>query len=666
MKYDLKELTLDEKLLLLTGRDNWSTNGLCGKIKSVFMADGPCGLRKVEEENTSDDETKLGITLGSHTRLATAMPALSVVANSWNEEAAYLDGATIASDCVEGAVDVLLAPGVNIKRNVLNGRNFEYFSEDPYLTGKLARAFVEGVQDQGVGACVKHFVANNNERDRYCTSSEVDDRTLHEIYLPAFEETIKAKPWTVMCSYNPVNGVQMSHNAKMLKKVLREELGFDGLIVSDWEAVWDHPKAVKATLDLRMPANADAFDQLKAAYEKGKITEEEIDFCVQNVLSLAEKTEKVERKVKYSQEQRHENAVKIAKEGIVLLKNEEGLLPLNKNQKIAVLGTLSAKIPQGGGSAIVSTGYRLKMLSQALGEKLGREVYYGPAIWRDVLTTSSLIKQHMQEIYHSDVAILCVGEQAPVVAEGCERETMKLTAVQEDLILRTAKYNKNVVVLVYGGSAIDMSAWIDSVKAVIFVGYAGEGINEALSSILLGETNPSGKLNETFPLCIEDTLTKGILDDGMVDYYSEGVLVGYRYYDTKEKGVLFPFGYGLSYSKFEYSDLKVEKVGKTDYIVSYNITNISDIDGKEVSQVYVKDVFASVLRPEKELKGFSKDFIKAGETKRVSIELNFRSFAYYSVVYDEWTVEDGDFVVMVGASSRDIRLSQKLFLNTEE
>ena len=666
MKYSVKDLSIDEKLLLLTGQDNWSTNGLNGKVKSIFMADGPCGLRKIEKTKAPDSEGQLGINLSTHTRPATAMPAISVVANTWNEDMARLDGATIASECVEADVDVLLAPGVNIKRNALCGRNFEYFSEDPFLAGKLARAFIEGVQEQGVGTSLKHFIANNSERDRNSTSSEVDDRTLHEIYLPAFEEAVKAKPWTVMCSYNPINGVHASQNKKMLKTVLRDELGFDGTIVSDWGAVWNHPKAVKATLDIRMPYSESAFDELKSAYESGKLTEEEIDFCVQNVLNLIEKTETAQRKVKYTKSARHENAVTIAKEGIVLLKNQDNILPIKKDQKIAVLGTISTGIPQGGGSAIVTTDYNLKPLSQELGEKMGQEIYYGPAIWRDLQNTTSLIKQHMQKVYHSDVAILCVGEQTPAVSEGNDREKMKLTAVQEDLILRAAKYNENVVVLVYGGSAIDMSAWIDKVKAVVFVGYAGEGINEALASILTGETNPSGKLNETFPLCVEDTVTKGKLDDGLVDYYSEGFLVGYRHYDTNGKEVLYPFGHGLSYSQFEYSNLKIEKTGETDYKVSYDITNLSSVDGKEVSQVYVKDVFASVLRPEKELKGYSKDLIKAGETKRVSIDLDYRSFAYYSVVYDGWTIEDGDFEIMVGSSSRDIRLSQKLVVKTEE
>ena len=663
MKYDIKQLSADEKLQLLTGKDYWTTNDLDKKLKSIFMSDGPCGLRKIEkvavEENQSDN--KAGY---ERTRPATAMPALSVVANSWNEDVAYLDGATIADDCAEANVDVLLAPGVNIKRNALNGRNFEYLSEDPYLAGKMARAFINGVQDQGVGTSVKHFAANNSEHDRNGTSSEVDDRTLHEIYFPAFEEALKAKPWSVMCSYNPVNGVHASQNAKLLKKTLRDEFGFDGVIISDWDAVWNHPEAVKATLDLRMPANDNAFTELKSAYEKGKLTDEDIDFCVQNILNLIEKAKNAERKVKYTKTQRHENAVKIAEEGIVLLKNDDNLLPLGNGQKIAVLGAFAQGIAQGGGSATVYTDYDVKPLSRLLQDKFGQKVYYNPAVWQETLNTTALLKQHMQAVYHSDAAIICVGEKSPIVSEGCDRESMKLTAVQEDLILRAAEYNENVIVIVYGGSAIDMTACINKVKAVLFAGYAGEGTNEALLSIISDETNPSGKLSETFPLRIEDTVTKGKFDNGMVDYYSEGVLVGYRRYDTAKTEVLFPFGYGLSYSKFEYSDLEIEKKGATDYIVSYSVTNVSDTDGKEISQVYVKDVFASVLRPEKELKGFSKDLIKAGETKRVAVTLNYRSFAYYSVVYDAWTVESGDFVIMVGSSSRDIRLSQKIIVET--
>lgn len=661
MRYNVKDFSLEEKLSLLTGKDNWAVNDLNGKLPAFVMADGPSGLRKIEKFEKSD---LIGVTYdenGQYTVPATAMPTLSVVANTWNESLCFLDGATIADDCIEHNVDMLLAPGVNIKRNTLNGRNFEYFSEDPYLAGKMGRAFIEGVQSKGVGTSLKHYVANNSEHDRNGTSSEVDERTLREIYLPAFEEAIKAKPWTVMCSYNPVNGIYASANKKMLKKVLRGDLGFDGAVVSDWWAVHDHPKAVQATCDLRMPYADSAFNELKNAYEQGVLSMEEIDFCVQNVLTLIEKAQNAEKMITFTKAQRHENAVTIAKEGIVLLKNEKGILPLRKGTSLAVLGQPNMRPPLGGGgSSAVVTAYAQKPLSELLKEELQSVVHCCRASWGDTLHTVSLLRTHYEKAYRSDVAIVCVGEQAPIVAEGCDRESMKLTAVQEDMIINTAKYNENVVVLVYGGGAIDMSAWIDKVQAVLFVGFAGEGVNEALTDILTGKTVPSGKLSETFPLCKEDTVTQGVLDNGQVEWYKEGIFVGYRHYDREHKEVLYPFGYGLSYATFAYSNLTIEKRGAGEYLVSYDITNTSQTDAKEVSQVYVKDVFASVVRPEKELKAYSKDFIKAGETKRVSVALNARAFAYYSVALDEWTVENGDFVVMVGASSRDIRLTAKL------
>lgn len=659
MKYSVQDFTLEEKLKLLTGGTNWTTTDLAGKVKALFLCDGPNGLRKIEITSKMTDEG--GIITSKQTLSATAMPTLSVVSNTWNLELSYLDGETIADECLEKKVDVLLAPGVNIKRNALNGRNFEYFSEDPYLTGKMARAYIDGVQSKGVGTSLKHYCCNNSEHDRNGASSEVDERTLREIYLPAFEECVKSKPWTVMCSYNPINGVYASAHKKLLKNVLRDEFGFDGLIVSDWGAVHDHSKAIKATLDLRMPYNANAYQELKTAYDNGTLTEEEIDCCVQNVLDLIEKATNSKQEIKMSKEQRHLNAVEVAKEGIVLLKNEDNILPLKGKTSLAVLGQYNTNpVLGGGGSAGVITEYKQRPLSDLLKEKLSSEVYAGLVDGRDTDMCVTYIKKHLEKVYDAEVAILCVGEQSPIVTEGQDREKMKLTTVQEELILNAAEYNKNLVVLVYGGSAIDMSAWIDKVKAVVFVGFAGEGVNEALCSLLTGETVPSGKLSETFPMCLEDTVTKGKIDNGQSDWYQEGVFVGYRHYDRENLDVLFPFGHGLSYAKFEYSNLNIEQKGKTDFTVSYDITNVSNIDAKEVSQLYVRDVFASVVRPIKELKGFSKDLIKAGETKRISNDLDFRSFAFYSTAFDDWTVEEGAFEIMVGASSRDIKLVGKI------
>lgn len=651
MKYSVKDFTLEEKLLLLTGKDSWHTNDLNGKIKSVIVSDGPNGLRKKIK-----DESAQG---GYRTRIATAMPTISVLSNTWNEQLSYLDGKTIADECLEADVDVLLAPGVNIKRDALNGRNFEYFSEDPYLTGKMARAYIEGVQDKGIGTSLKHFCLNNSEHNRLYSSSEIDERTLNEIYLPAFKESLKANPWTVMCSYNKINGVHASQHKKLLKTVLREKLGYDGLIVSDWGAVHNHPEAIKATLDLRMPYSPNAFNDLKNAYEKGELNEEEIDFCVQNVLNLIEKTQSAQKGApEYTKEQRHQNAVEIAKEGIVLLKNEN-VLPLQKGQKACVIGQYS-EFPTlgGGGSAFVTTDFVQTKLSELIAQKTGEEVDYITATYKN--TEAINLQSAYQKIYDADVAILCVGESEKTVSEFYDRPSFKLSAPQENLIINASKYNKNLVVVLYCGGAIDVSGWIDKVKGVIFAGFAGEGVNEALSSILVGETIPSGKLSETFVYNIEDTATGGKLTDGVTDWYKEGVFVGYRAYDMFNIDVAFAFGHGLSYANFEYSNLSIEKTSSTSCVVSFDIKNTSSVDAKEVSQVYVKEVSPCVVRLEKELKAFSKDLIKAGETKRISVQLDENAFSYYSTAFDKWTVNGGRYEIIVGSSSRDIRLVGKV------
>lgn len=655
MKVTVKYLSLDEKLKLLAGKNHWCTHDLGGKLTSVFMADGPNGLRMQDKDGK--------------TIRVTAMPNISVIANSWDKDLAYLDGATIADDCIEHDVDILLAPGVNIKRTPLNGRNFEYFSEDPLLAGNLAKAYIDGVQDKGVGTSLKHYCANNREYDRLYQCNEIDERALFEIYLKPFEIAVKAKPWTVMCSYNLVNGVWMSEHRKLLNDVLREKFGFDGLIVSDWSAVHNHVNAVKATLDLRMPYHPDSFNELKAGYEKGELTDEEIDFCVNNLIKLADRKDKVAKKaVQFSKKERHENAVKIAKESIVLLKNEDNVLPLKGPKTITVAGKYADNPTMGGGgSAMALTDFVQPELSKMLSEKLKTEVKKGTALRGGFASEANAsgdyvrgIRYDYQNILESDVAVICVGEQAPTVSENYDRHSMKLSIEQEDFILHASELNDNVVVVVYGGSAIDMSAWIDCVKAVVFVGFAGEGVNEALSSILVGETNPSGKLAETFPLALEDTFTESDFGDKNVEWYNDGIFVGYRYYDKADIDVLYPFGHGLSYSEFEYSDLSVEKVNETEYKVSYNVKNVSDVDGKEISQVYVKEMLPYVIRPEKELKGYSKDLIRAGETKRITVKLGIDAFAYYSTARDCWHVDNGTFEIMVGASSRDIRLSERI------
>lgn len=648
MKYDIKNLTLQEKIELLTGVDGWHLSNANGKLKQVAVADGPNGLRKVDDFNNNQVP-------------ATAMPSLATVANTWNKELSFLQGETIADECVKNDIDVLLAPGANIKRTPLCGRNFEYFSEDPFLAGKMARSFIEGVQSKNVGTSLKHFAFNNREYERFTQSSEVDERTANEIYYPAFKEAIKANPWTIMCSYNLVNGVYASENAKLLKTTLREKLGFKGVVLSDWGAVRHGAKAVKGGLDLRMPYEENASSEIYKGLEMGYITESDINEHVLRILELIEKSE-APKKVTYTKEERHQNAVKIASEGIILLKND-GILPLKKG-KITVAGRYDSDPDiAGDGSAKVVPENKIPVLSELLAKEIDGEVI-APKLWYNAYPNRPDVslgyKIIYQNAYESDATILLVGTGKTVEREGHDRDDLKLSTYEEELILNTAKVTDNVIVAVYAGSAVDMSNWIDKVKAVIYVGYAGEGVHEALSDIIVGKLNPSGKLCETFPLSAQDSPTEYDKGNSFVDDYTEKLFVGYRWYDSYNIPVLFPFGHGLSYSKFEYSNLNVIKKNETNYTVSFSVENTSKFGGAEVVQLYIKDVFSSVVRPEKELRNFDKIFLKAGEKKSVTFELTSEDFEYYSTVIDNWYVDNGAYEILIGASSRDIRLKEKI------
>lgn len=634
---------------LLCAEDIWQTNSLGGKLRSVRVADGPHGLRKTD--GWHDNPVN-----------GTAMPNLSLLACSWDRNAAKRDGAVIADDCIENGVDVLLAPGVNIKRTPLCGRNFEYFSEDPYLAGELGKAFIEGVQEKGVGTSLKHFACNNREYNRLYQSSEADERTLQEIYFPAFRKAVEAKPWTVMCSFNPVNGVFSFENEKLLKKTLRGQFGFEGVILSDWDTVRNSYKSLKAGLDVRFPYSETAFVELKNAYEKGLISDAEIDFSVDKVLELIKKAATAKKKTTTDRAQRHSIATELAKESMVLLKNDGDVLPL-KGDSVCVLGNFAANpTVGGGGSAYAQPSYRQENLAALLTRQNAAvdaryigEFVADPCFYRCVNVRAAL-----SAAYKADVAVVCVGTTEVQETEDFDRASLRLNAVQEDLILKVAEINPRTVVLLYTGSAVDMTPWLDKVQAVLWVGFAGEGANEAAAEILCGNVSPCGKLSETYPLSLEDTPDKGFPGTGLYNVYAEGIFVGYRYYDKTKKDVLFPFGHGMSYAKFEYSDLSIEKRGDTDYTVRYKITNRSDIDAKEISQVYVKDAFSSLSRPTKELKGFDKTLIKAHETAEIAVSLDFSSFAYYSPALERFYVENGEFEILVGASSRDIRLSARV------
>jgi len=644
----LKSLSIDEKLTLLTGKDCWQLEDL-GKLPKIFLSDGPHGVRKMN---------------GDETVKATAFPTLSALGSTWNPALAREMGELIAEEAIERDVDVVLAPGVNIKRTPLCGRNFEYFSEDPCLAGNLAYEYIEGVQSKGIGTSLKHFAANNREYDRLYQSSEVDERTLYEIYFPAFERALKAKPWTVMCSYNLVNGVFASENKKLLDTVLRKRLGFDGLIVSDWNAVVDRAKALKATLDLQMPHTDEAFKVLKSAYGSGYITEEEIDASVTRIFELIQKAEdnRVKRKITHTKKERHAAAVKIAEEAAVLLKND-GVLPLESGEKIYVGGRMAQTgMYGGGGSSAVESDYIAENLADLIhkeNEKICTRYHEAYFCDDGVRHGFFNLRGAVQLAGDSDKAVIVVGFDNKTDCEGVDRISTKLSPVAVDFIKRIAAANPKTIVIVYGGSSVDMSEWIGCVSSVLYVNFNGEGGNEALARILTGKVSPSGKLQETFPLSYEEN-SRG---NGYTETYTERMFVGYRGYDYRGEEVLFPFGYGLSYAKFEYCDLSLTKGKDNSVEVSFTLKNVSSTDGAEVYEAYVGARHSFVERPLRELKAFGKVFLKAGEKKKITFTLAARDFAYYSTALDGWRVEDGTYDVFVGGSSRDLPLKGSVALN---
>lgn len=652
----LKDLTVDEKIQLLTGIDDWRLTMLDGKLPEVFLSDGPHGLRRVATSKEGGGET---------TVYATAMPNVVNLGNSWDKDLVKLNSSTIADDCVEKGSDVLLAPGVNIKRSPLCGRNFEYFSEDPVLAGTLGKAFIEGVQEKGIGTSLKHYAMNNSENDRYCASSEVDERTMREIYLKPFELAVQAQPTTVMCSYNKINGIHASENRYLLKEILRDTFGFQGIVVSDWGACHNRFKSLKATLDLCMPKKHDAFSQVKEALEKGWITEADLDFCAGNVLDFIDRLQKMKklRRVEFTEEQRHLNAVKVATESMVLLKNEDDVLPLKKKIKTCVIGEMAGSpATHAGGSSEVRTKFSQPHLKDLLSEKLETEV-----------THECGYAGHMGGLINARAAIECaaaadqvvvvVGEDASLVCEAMNRKDIRLYPRHEAIIENVARVNKNVVVVIEAGSAVDVSPFEGLVKGILYAGYGGDGTNEAIASLLSGETVPCGKLSETFPYSADDIVPDINFTRGGVDRYDEGLLYGYRGAEYRDIPVIYPFGYGLSYASFRYENLEIEKTGETSYRVSYDIYNDSDFDAKEISEVYVGDVSARVLRPVKELKAFSKDLIPARGKKRVTVELDRSAFAYYSTNLKDWYVENGAFDIYVCASSDDVRLKGRFIVS---
>ena len=568
-------------------------------------------------------------------------------------------GEVLGHACQAEDLSVLLGPAINIKRSPLGGRNFEYLSEDPYLTGELAKNYINGVQSQNVGVSVKHFAANSQEYNRMSSDSVVDERTLREIYLSAFETAVKdSKPWTIMCSYNRINGTFAAENKRLLTDILRDEWGFDGYVMSDWGATTaDRVKCLEAGMELEMPGKNAANDkQIVDAVNNGTLDIKVLDTAVERILNIVLKyTENKQSETKIDFEADHEEARKIADESMVLLKND-GILPLKRSQKLAFIGKF-AETPrfQGGGSSHVNS-YKV---TSALEAAKGLDVTYAPGY--DTNTTESdeaLLKEAQEAAKNADVAVVFVGITDAMESEGMDRRTLSMPKNHEALVKAVSEVQKNTVVVVMCGGCITMP-WIDDVRGVLYAYLGGEAVGTATLDLLFGDVNPSGKLAETFPRRLEDNPSYLYFfgDEQNKTEYREGVFVGYRYYDKKNMDVLFPFGYGLSYTTFEYSNLTLDKskMKDTDTLtVSVNVRNTGKVKGKEVVQLYVGMPESHTIRPIKELRGFEKVELEPGEEKTVTFTLAKRAFAYYRTDISDWYVESGDYTIMAAKSSRDI------------
>ena len=661
----LSKMTLEQKAKLCSGADFWHTAAIeeLG-LPSVMVSDGPHGLRKQEE-----DADHLGV---AESIKAICFPTASAMACSFDRELLYTVGNALGEECVAEDVSVLLGPGINMKRSPLCGRNFEYYSEDPYLAGELATAFVKGVQSHNVGTSLKHFAANNQEWRRMSISVKADERTLREIYLAAFEKVVKeAQPWTVMCSYNRINGVYSCENKWLLNGILREEWGFEGLVMTDWGAMNQRIPALKAGLDLEMPdCHGETDCQIVEAVKNGTLDEAVLDKTVLRILKLVNNyvSKKPEARPSYDKEAHHKLVQKTASESAVLLKNN-GILPLNPEQKIALIGEF-AKTPriQGGGSSHINCS-KITSALEAFEALENYHITYAKGYHtEDDTTDETLLYEAVEAAKNSDIAVIFAGLPDTFESEGYDRTHLNMPNCQNHLIDCICEVQKNVVVVLHNGSPISMP-WLNKVNAVLEMYLAGQASGAAAVDLLTGHVNPSGKLAETFPCRLEDNPSFLNFPGSRNEvFYSEGVFIGYRYYDKKKIDVLFPFGHGLSYTTFEYNNLKLEINGKSQELtaaqaldsdtvkISVDITNTGNTAGKEIVQLYIKNFIGMENRPEKELKDFAKVSLQPGETKTISFALNYRSFAYFNETAKGWFVESGLYRILIGASSRDIRL----------
>ncbi len=652
----LNQLTLEEKVGLCSGKDFWNLRGVekLG-IPEIMLTDGPHGLRKKNPEGKQG-----GL---SDSVPTTAFPTATTTACSWDPELIYEMGVALGEECLEEKVSVILGPGVNMKRSPLCGRNFEYFSEDPLLAGELAAGWINGVQSMNVGTSMKHFAANSQETRRMTIDSVVDERTLREIYLPAFEIAVKkAQPWTVMNAYNRLNGTYCSENKHLQEEILRDEWGFEGIVVTDWGAANNRVDGLVNGNELEMPSSGGYNDdKILNAVKGGSLDEAILDKRADAMLSLMLKSKAALKEgYKYDRDAHNDLAAKIAAQSMVLLKNEDNILPLASEKKIAVIGEM-ARAPryQGAGSSLLNPP-KLTDAFEGL-ESCGVKASYAPGYDKKKDVISDVMVDDAKKVAaDADVVLLFIGLTEDYESEGYDRRHIGLPKSHNHLAEEILKVNKNVVVVLSGGAPVTMP-WLSEVKAVLNGYLGGQASGTAIAQLLTGQVNPSGKLAETYPLSLEDVpCVKYYPGTALLAEHTESIYIGYRYYDTAAKEVLFPFGFGLSYTQFEYSDLKLsaDSIKDTDTLtVTYKVKNAGTRDGAEISQLYVSDSESTIYRPAKELRGFNKTFLKAGEEKEITIELSKRAFAYYNVNINDWHVESGEFEIMVGASSRDIKLT---------
>ena len=648
----LKELTLEEKCALLSGAETFKTRGMPQHgIPQIWLSDGPHGLRKQAGES---DHLGLNPSVP-----ATCFPTASAVANSWDAALGEKIGAALGEEAAAQEVSVVLGPGLNMKRNPLCGRSFEYFSEDPYLAGKLAAGYIRGIQSKGVAACPKHFAVNSQETRRMASDSIVDERTLREIYLTGFEIAVKeGHPRSIMSSYNLVNGTYANENKHLLMEILRGEWGFDGAVITDWGGSNDHALGVKNGSTLEMPApGGDSVRELLAAVESGKISESDIDARLSELLPLVFDTKAALDAAprEFDAAGHHALARRAAEESLVLLKNEGALLPLAAGSKVAVIGDF-AKNPryQGAGSSMVNSTQVDVLLDKLIDSELN-VIGYQQGFDRHGKPDAALQKSACELATQADTVILCMGLDEIAESEGLDRSNLRLAKNQVDLLQAVAAVNPKIVVVLYSGSVVE-TPWLDNCQALLYAALGGQAGAGAVADALTGKVNPCGKLAETWPLTYADVPSAAdFATRRKTVEYREGLYIGYRYFTTAEKAVRFPFGYGMSYTTFTYSDMVADEQG-----VSLTVTNTGSVAGTEIVQLYVAKKNSELFRPAKELKGFARVTLAPGEKQRITIMLDDKAFRFWNVKANRWEIEGGEYELLVGASVEDIRLCEKI------